>query len=148
MKLPVIHAAISLGLHLVLLYLLIAVFKLEGMAIVHSYTFFGLIMCFLNGAALRRHLRYRQEVRRTFIIPLLSAVIMGVISRVLYKVIFTVLGGTSFAMLVSLVVAVIVAVLVYFVALLAMRGLRERELRAFPKGHLLVKVAKKLHFRL
>ena len=51
-------------------------------------------------------------------------------------------------MLISLVIAVIVAVFVYFVSLLAMRGLRERELRAFPKGHLLVKAAKKLHFRL
>ena len=148
MRLPVIHAAISLGLHLVLLYVLIAVFKLEGMAIVHSYTFFGVIMCILNAASLRKHLRYRQEVRRTFIVPILSAAVMGVISRLLYNTLFTLLGGTSLAMLISLVVAVIVAVLVYFVALLAMRGLRERELRAFPKGHLLVKAAKKLHFKL
>ena len=148
MRLPVIHAAVSLGLHLVLLYILIAVFRLEGMAIVHSYTFFGLIMCVLNGRALRKHLRYRQEVRRTFIVPVLSAAIMGVVSRVLYKILFSLLGGTSLAMLIGLVIAVIVAVFVYFVSLLAMRGLRERELRAFPKGHLLVKAAKKLHFRL
>lgn len=148
MRLPVIHAAISLGLHLVLLYVLIAVFKLEGMAIVHSYTFFGAVMCLLNGFALRKHLRYRQEIKRTFLIPLLSAVVMGVISRLLYKVLFALMGGSSLAMLVSLAVAIVVAVLVYFVALLAMRGLKERELRAFPKGHLLVKAAKKLHFKL
>ena len=36
----------------------------------------GIIMCLLNGRALRRHLRYRQEVRRTFIVPVLSAAIM------------------------------------------------------------------------
>ena len=35
-----------------------------------------------------------------------------------------------------------------FVALLAMRGLKERELKAYPKGYLLVKVSKKLHFKL
>ena len=58
------------------------------------------------------------------------------------------MGETTVAMLVSLVVAVFAAVIIYFAALLAMRGLRERELRAFPKGHVLVKVAKKLHFRL
>ena len=56
--------------------------------------------------------------------------------------------GTGIAMLISLVVAVIVAVVLYFVALLAMRGLKERELRAFPKGHVLVSIAKKLHFKL
>jgi stage V sporulation protein B len=73
---------------------------------------------------------------------------MGAVSRLLYNVLFTVLGETTVAMLVGLVVAVLVAVLVYFIALLSMRGLKERELRAFPKGHLLVNVAKKLHFRL
>ncbi len=148
MRLPAIHAAISLGLHLVLLYLLLAVFKLEGMAIVHSYTFFGIIMCLLNAASLRKHLKYRQEIKRTFVIPLLSAGIMGVVSKMLYQALFGLLGGGTAAMLISLVIAVIVAVLVYFAALLGMRGLREKEILAFPKGYLIVRVAKKLHFRL
>ena len=148
MRLPVIHAAIALALHLILLYVLMVVFRMEGMAIVWSYIFFGALMCILNNLAIRKHLRYRQEIRRTFLIPIVSSVVMGAVSRLLYNVLFTALGETTVAMLVSLVVAVIVAVLVYFIALLAMRGLKERELRAFPKGHLLVNVAKKLHFRL
>ena len=148
MRLPVIHAAIALALHLVLLYVLMAVFQMEGMAIVWSYIFFGALMCILNNMAIRKHLRYRQEIKRTFLIPIASSVLMGAVSRLLYNVLFTALGETTVAMLVSLVVAVVVAVLVYFVALLAMRGLRERELRAFPKGHLLVIVAKKIHLRL
>lgn len=148
MRLPVIHAAVSLGLHVVLLYVLITVFHMEGMAIVWSYVFFGVVMCILNGAAIRRHLRYRQEIKRTFLIPIAASAVMGVLSKLFYNVLFTAMGETTIAMLVSLVIAVIAAVLVYFAALLAMRGLRERELRAFPKGHVLVKVAKKLHFRL
>lgn len=148
MKLPVIHAAVSLGLHIVLLYVLIAVFHLEGMAIVWSYVFFGVVMCILNGASIRKHLRYRQEMKRTFVIPIVASAAMGVISRLIYNVLFTAMGETTVAMLISLVIAVILAVIVYFVLLLVMRGLRERELRAFPKGYLLVKVAKKLHFKL
>lgn len=148
MRLPVIHAAVALVLHMGLLYVLIDVFKMGGMAIVWSYIFFGALMCILNNLAIRKHLRYRQEIKRTFLIPIASAVIMGVVSRLLYNVLFTAMGETTAAMLVSLVVAVVIAVLIYFVALLAMRGLKERELRAFPKGHVLVKVAKKLHFRL
>lgn len=148
MRLPVIHAAIALALHLILLYVLMVVFRMEGMAIVWSYIFFGALMCILNNLAIRKHLRYRQEIRRTFLIPIVSSVVMGAVSRLLYNVLFTVLGETTVAMLVGLVVAVFVAVLVYFIALLSMRGLKERELRAFPKGHLLVNVAKKLHFRL
>jgi stage V sporulation protein B len=58
------------------------------------------------------------------------------------------LGEGKIAMLISLVIAVLVAVVVYFIALLAMRGLRENELLALPKGALLVKIAKKLDFNL
>ena len=148
MRLPVIHAAISLGLHIVLLYVLMVVFHMEGMAIVWSYIFFGLLMCILNNLAIRKHLRYRQEMKRTFFIPLAASAVMSVVAKLLYNVLFTVMGETTAAMLISLMIAVIVAVVVYFVVLLALRGLRERELRAFPKGHLLVKAAKKLHFRL
>lgn len=148
MKLPVIHAAIALGLHLVLLYVLIAVFRLEGMAIVYSYTFFGIIMCILNAVSIRKHLRYRQEIKRTFVIPIIASAVMGVISRVIYNVLYTACGEGMKAMVIGLVIAVIVAVIVYFTVLLAMRGLREKELLAFPKGYVLVKAAKKLHFRL
>jgi stage V sporulation protein B len=73
---------------------------------------------------------------------------MGVVSKLLYNVLYTAMGETTAAMLISLVIAVVIAIIIYFAALLAMRGLRERELRAFPKGHVLVKMAKKLHFRL
>lgn len=148
MRLPVIHAAVSLVLHIILLYVLIDVFRMEGMAIVWAYIFFGALMCILNNMAIRKHLRYRQEIKRTFIIPIVASAIMGVVSKLLYNVLFTAMGETTIAMLVSLVIAVLVAVVIYFVAVLAMRGLRERELRAFPKGHVLVRVAKKLHFRL
>lgn len=148
MRLPVIHAAISLVLHIGLLYVLTAVFQMGGMAIVWSYIFFGALMCILNNMAIRKHLRYRQEIKRTFLIPIAASAIMGVVSRLLYNVLFTAMGETTIAMLVSLGVAVFFAVIIYFVAVLAMRGLKERELRAFPKGHVLVKVAKKLHFRL
>ena len=148
MRLPVIHAAFALVLHIILLYVLMIVFKSEGMAIVWSYIFFGAVMCILNNMAIRKHLRYRQEVRRTFLVPLASSVIMSVVSKLFYNILYTVMGETKVAMLISLIIAVITAVLVYFVSLLAMRGLRKRELLAFPKGRVLVKIAKKLHFRL
>lgn len=148
MKLPVIHAAVALGLHVILLYVLTAVFRLEGMAIVWSYIFFGALMCILNNLAIRKHLRYRQEIKRTFLIPLAASAIMSIVSKLVYNVLFTVMGETTAAMIISLAVAVIAAVVIYFIVLLALRGLRERELLAFPKGHILVKTAKKLHFKL
>jgi len=106
------------------------------------------MMCVLNWISIRKHLRYRQELKRTFVIPVISSAIMGGLSRLLYDVLYKAMGEKGFAMPVSLMISVIVAVLIYFVVLLALRGLKERELRAFPKGDFLVRVAKKLHFRL
>lgn len=148
MRLPVIHAAVSLVLHMALLYVLMEVFGMDGMAIVWSYIFFGVLMCILNNMAIRKYLKYRQELRRTFLVPMASAAIMGVVSRLLYNVLYTLLGETTAAMLAGLAVAVFVAIVIYFVGILALHGLKERELRAFPKGHLLVKAAKKLHFKI
>lgn len=148
MRLPVIHSAISLGAHVVLFYVLLVVFKMEGMAIVWSYTFFGVLVCILNGISIRKHLRYRQEIKRTFLIPLAASAVMGIASRALYQLLYTALGKSGLAMLAGLGISVLAAVIIYFVVLLALHGLRERELRAFPKGDLLVRIAKKMHFRL
>ena len=44
---------------------------------------------------------------------------------------------------VALIPAILLAVAVYFALLILFRGMTESELRAMPKGHLLVKAAKK-----
>ena len=46
---------------------------------------------------------------------------------------------------IATIVSIIVGVIVYGVVLLLMRGLNEEELKAFPKGYLLVRLAKKMH---
>jgi stage V sporulation protein B len=46
--------------------------------------------------------------------------------------------------MVSVIVAIVIAAIVYFVILLLLKGLTEEELQKFPKGHLLLKIAKKL----
>ncbi len=44
---------------------------------------------------------------------------------------------------ISVIPAILIGAAVYFVMLILMRGVTERELRSFPKGYLLVRVAKK-----
>ena len=50
------------------------------------------------------------------------------------------------AIAVSTVMAVLVGMIVYAAALLLIKGLTEEELHSFPKGELLIRIAKK--FRL
>ena len=66
---------------------------------------------------------------------------MGVITHFVYAFLFGLTASNVFA----LTAAIIVAVLVYSVLLLLFKGLNEEELRRFPKGASLVRLAKKIH---
>ena len=72
MRIPVRNAVISLAAHLVVLVVLVQFCGLHIYGVVIAYMFFAALMCILNGLAIRRHLGYRQEMVRTFLIPCLG----------------------------------------------------------------------------
>lgn len=140
MHIPVRNALISLVLHLALLVVLVQVCKLHIYGVVISYLFFAVMMCILNGLAIRKYLRYRQEMVRTFLIPIVSSTIMGLSCWLLYTPLEELIGFKL-----SAVICIVLAVFIYGFFLLLLRGITEQELRAFPKGYLLVRGLKKLH---
>lgn len=141
MKAPVKNAAITLVLHIGVLVVLMYGFDLNIYAVVWANTFFSFLMCILNGASIRKYLKYRQEIVKTFLIPGIASVIMGGAVYGVYQLIMKTIGHNAAAT----ITAIIIGVIVYGVVLLLMRGLSERELRAFPMGGTLVRIAKKLH---
>ncbi len=140
MHIPVRNALISLALHLALLVVLVQVFKLHIYGVVISYLFFAVMMCILNGLAIRKYLRYRQEMVRTFLIPLVSSAIMGLSCWLAYTPLEDLIGFRMAA-----VVCIVLAVFIYGFFLLLLRGITEPEIKALPKGHMLARVLKKLH---
>lgn len=141
MKLPVIHAAISLVLHVILLVLLVLFTDMNIHAVVWSNIFFAFLMCVLNSRSIARYMHYRQEVVRTFLIPLAASAVMGLAAFGTHRGLMAVLDSAT----ISTLAACAVAVLVYGVALLLLKGLTEEELLGFPKGHTLVAIVRKLH---
>lgn len=139
MHIPVRNALISLILHLGLLVVLVQICGLHIYGVVISYLFFAILMCILNGLAIRKYLRYRQEMLRTFLIPIVSSAIMGLSCWLLYTPLEELIGFRFAALL-----CIILAIFIYGFFLLLLRGITERELRAFPKGHVLIRVLKKL----
>ena len=139
MHIPVRNALISLILHLGLLVVLVQICGLHIYGVVISYLFFAILMCILNGLAIRKYLRYRQEMIRTFLIPIVSSAIMGLSCWLLYTPLEELIGFRFAALL-----CIILAIFIYGFFLLLLRGITERELRAFPKGHVLIRVLKKL----
>ncbi|MCR5734764.1 MAG: polysaccharide biosynthesis protein [Lachnospiraceae bacterium] len=140
MNVPVRNAAIALVLHLGVLYLFTAVADLKLYGVVISIIVFSLLVCILNWIDIKKHLGYRQEILRTFLIPLAASLIMGLVCGLAYFLLSKKLGNA-----VSCLIAMILAVIVYFVALLLLKGVRESEIRAFPGGNALAAIARFLH---
>ena len=77
----------------------------------------------------------------TFLKPAICSAIVGLITFGIYKLLDYLTGMFFLAM----VIAIGIFIVLYFVLILLSGGVTEQEVRAFPKGHILVKIAKKLH---
>ena len=138
MRIPVRNAAISLVVHIAFLYLTLQM----GMginAVVYANILFAAIVCILNALAIRKYLRYRQELIRTFVIPGISAIIMGVVIGVVNMLLLKVLGS-----ILTVLIGITLGVLVYFVALILLKGIDEYDLNSMPGGRKILMVAKML----
>ncbi len=141
MKVPVKNAAIALVAHIIVLIGLMLFFRINIYAVVIANAVFALIICILNSVDISRTTGHRQEIKKTFIIPVICSGIMGVVTYFTYKGSYSLLENNA----ICVAVAFVVAVIIYAVTLLLFKGLSESEIRKFPKGHLLVKLAKKVH---
>lgn len=140
MTIPIRNAAISLVIHLVALFIMLVAFKMNIFAVIGGTIVFSFSMCVLNQRALHREIGYKQEKMKTFVIPLMASIIMGVVALISQMILEIILPQK-----IATVLTLFVAVIVYGVALLLLGGLTEEEILAMPKGHLLVKVLKKVH---
>lgn len=136
---PIIHAGIALIIQTVTAVLLLFFTDLDLYSIAIANTLYSFVMCVLNQWAVRKAIGYRQEIKQTFLIPSLAAACMGGVAWAVYEGFLMLTSSPK----ISVVIAIFVAVCVYFIMLLLFRGISEEELRGFPKGYLLVKVAKK-----
>lgn len=138
---PIINAGIALVVQTVVAAGLLFYTDLDMYSIAIANTLYSGIMCLLNQRAVRKAIDYRQEITKTFMIPALASVFMGAMAWAVYEGMYLITSS----MRISVIPAILMGVVVYFVMLILMRGLTEQELRGFPKGYLLVKLAKKCH---
>lgn len=140
MNVPVRNAVISLILHLIALVIMLVVFKWGIYAVVFGNIIFALIMCILNGVAIRKAIDYDQEIRSTFVIPSIASIFMGVVVFLIYFVLYKVVSNS-----ISTLLAIIIGGIVYFVLLIALRGVVREDLERIPKGEIIISIAEKFH---
>lgn len=139
MNVPIVNAAIALGFQTVVVVVLLFFTKLDLYSVVIANIIYSGIMCVLNQLAVRKAIGYRQEIMRTFVIPLLASAFMGAVAWAVYEGFLLMTKSPR----ISVIPAVLIGAAAYFALLILFRGVTETELRGFPKGHLLVRLAKK-----
>lgn len=144
MKVPVRHAAISVVVNIVVLWALLSFTNCKTYGLVFATMAFSFVMCILNALSIKKYTGFKQEFSKTFIKPGIGAIIMGVVVGIVRFVLMKVLPFGRLGFAVCLVIAIPVGVIVYFAAIIGMKVFTEEELRNVPKGHLIIKFAKKL----
>ncbi len=137
---PIVNAGIALGIQSVLATLLLFFTDLDLYGIAIAHITYSVVMTVLNYISMYNAVKYRQEIVRTFLIPFIAAGFMGVAARLVYQGLLDLTKSPRL----SVIPAIGIGAILYFALIVLFRGVTESELRGFPKGHLLVRIAKKL----
>ena len=139
MKTPIINAVIGMIIHYIALVLMLIVFKPNLYAVVIGDIIFGLAVCILNAVSIYKYMGYKQEIIKTFVLPLTASAIMGVVTIVVYKISYMVAEINALAC----ALAILAAMVTYGLSLLLIKGISEEELLMLPKGQKIVALLKR-----
>ena len=148
-NIPVISSITALVGHILLLVPLIAIAKLEIYSLILATAFYAIIVVVMNVYFVKKELRFKMEWKQTVGVPVLSAAVMGTVAFFVYKVLnwgLLHIMGAFISNAIAVLIAIGLAAITYFVVMLKAGGYTEEMLLAFPKGTLLVKLARRLHF--
>ena len=141
LNMPVIHCVIGLVVHIIVAVACMMIFNLSIYSIVVAEIALTVTVLILNFRFIFINYDYRQEIKRTFVIPSICAAIMGCFISATYYL----LRIFTHSRVILLMIPFVVAVVVYFVMLFVLGGLNEQEIEQFPKGRYIIKFYKMLH---
>ena len=147
---PVTHALCALVMQTLILVPLLLYTNLDLYALCIATVVYALLMCLLNAFSIRKHLNYEQEMFKTFVLPAIAAFWMGVVAGTVYfgldKGIVLLAEMSQFwRNIICLIPSLLIAVIVYFMLVIKLGAVSKNELKTMPKGHVLVRIAEKLH---
>ena len=138
-NIPLKNAAIALIWHCIITFVLLIFTPLGLYSLVIGNCFYGLQVCYLNQKALRHKVHYKQEIRRTYLLPLLASLAMGVIVGLIYYGLFTL----TKKVFIPLILSVVIGIIVYFVIIFYLYADHPDELAAIPYANRIIYKIKK-----
>lgn len=149
-NIPVKNAVISLILQTVVLVGLLLLTNLNLYSLAIASCVYSASMCVLNARSIKQYLGYKTDYVKTYGLPLLASVCMGIVVKVVYDFIVKNINKASFAVQIQLrsifafFIATLIGALVYFIVLVKIGGLTKQDMQGLPKGNKIVILAEKM----
>ncbi len=140
MRYPVIHAAIAIVIYVIFDYILLSFFDMGVYALVVGHTIFPFIVSFLNWMKIQETTGYKQEIKRTLVMPMVCSAAMAFVAYFSYIGMMTLIHQA----LVSLLVAIFFGLFTYFILMIITGTMTEKELYDLPMGGRLVYLVKEI----
>ena len=145
---PVLNALFALILQTVVLSVLLIYTDLGDIALCIVTILYSFMMCVLNNIFMHKYLPVYYDLKKTYLYPSVSALVMGVAAFGVYELfefLFSfIISSKYFANLFATFVAVFVAAFVYFAVLIKSGGATEDDIKRFPKGASIAGILKKI----
>lgn len=140
MVIPVIINLIAMLISIILTYLLLMYTDMTVFALVLGGMLMPAVVIILSWLIISLRLRIKIETFKTFIIPALASVIMGIAVYFSYNLVL----NLTRRYYLGLAVALPVGVFIFFIFELLLKGVNKKELENFPKGHSIIRLAQKM----
>lgn len=141
MKAPVLNAFIALLVQIAVFKLLLHLTPFGIYSMLIANFIFVFIIFLLNSVMLRRYMRYRQEIPRSFILPFIASVFMGGVTLGVYKLFMLITANRNG---IATIVSILISMPVYFIFVIKLRVVGKKEMAQLPKGTSLVRLGEKL----
>ena len=148
LNIPVINAAISLVIQATILAALLFFTGMGSRALVVAAIVYSCLMCILNHRSMKRIIGIKRDLRGRFVMPFISAAIMGVCSRLLWQLINIALTGAGLgeyiSSMIALMFSIVTAMWIYALLLVRTGCISKTELLQIPKGSSVVNLLERL----
>lgn len=141
-RIPVITAAIALGVDIIVVVVLLLTTDLGVYALLIAMIVYSVVVCVLNDFAMKKYLRYRNPWVEGYLKPILASIPMGIVAGcICYGL--NIFIKSNF---VCLLFSVPVAAVVYLLSYLIISKPSEEEIRRIPGGSYMIRFARRTPF--
>ena len=139
---PVKNSSLSLAIHVIVLFVILWFTDLRLYGLVIGTVLYAFMTCIFNSRSVKKFLHTRMDIKHIFVAPAIASLMMGVVAYAAYHLIYSFIVHIN---VIALFVSIFIAMVFYLAAIIKVGGYGREELKGLPKGHLIIRLAEKLH---